>query len=889
MFDLERAVESWKRGLRKNRAIEDGDIADLEDYLRDKIEDLIKQGMSEEEAFKKAEDEFIRAENLDGDYFRAAARRPGGRPPWQAPRFVPGLLWNYCKTAGRKIRLQKGYAAISIGSLALAMAVGLLILVWVQYETNYDRFHKNAASIYRVLYQTSLQGSETSIYVPHALPLVVKQTFPEVLASSSVKKWPLAMASRFESAKMIDYKTTIVFVEPDFLKMFDFPLVRGDARAVLSPPNAVVLTETAAAKFFGGDNPVGRILLCTDAKVPLTVTGVLKDIPETSHLDFDVLMPDVNYPLWESVQPKADNWFLTDAYLYVQIAPQSDVAALESKMTRLVDDRLRRGRAKLTLQPLRDIHLHSDGINMRGVSERRRVGVNMRQIRVFLLVALVVLLMGGINYVNLATARSLKRAKEIGIRKVNGAAKGDIIRQFLGESVLFAFVALAVAVVLAAAVGLPFLRRLTRLTFDLGLLQKGTLLVEFIGLALAAGLAAGFYPALYVSAFSPVKALKETFAPGRKSIVRFRRILVGVQIVCSATLISVAAVMVLQLRYIDRKDLGFKRDRIIIVGNDIDRNRISAFKEELLSHPAIQGAATGFLPLLRASGHFPQGETLWWEGKSPEIQVVMDWHFVDEDYQKTYGLEMAEGRFFSKDFPSDQKKFVLNESAVKAMGIKNPIGKLFKALNRSGQIIGVVRDFHVSTLRAEIRPMFFVYMSGFGMSVQIDPGNGAAAIAHIAEVVKKYDPERPLEYTFLDDSLRRMYDGDRLSIRIALIFGLVSILISCLGLFGLISFMAEQRTKEIGIRKVLGGSVLRMIRMMAAEFAVLAGIAVLIAGPIGYFLSARWIGDFAYRIGLSWWIFAGAVTLIFVLAMGTVSFRIFRAASANPVDSLRYE
>jgi putative ABC transport system permease protein len=350
------------------------------------------------------------------------------------------------------------------------------------------------------------------------------------------------------------------------------------------------------------------------------------------------------------------------------------------------------------------------------------------------------------------------------------------------------------------------------------------------------------------------------------------------------------AVLVLQLRYVDRKDLGFKRDGILIVRNDIDRNQISSLKNELLTNPSVRGVATGFMPIMGEGGHFIRNETLSWEGKSSEVQVKMDWHFVDEDYQETYGLEMIQGRFFSKDFPSDRDNWVINESAVKAMGMKDPIGKVFKVGDRSGQIIGVIKDFHVGTLKAEILPMYFRYASGyFSIAVRIDVRNTAAAIEHIGTVVKKFDPGRPLEYSFLDDYLQRMYDGDRRNARLVSIFGVISVVIACLGLFGLISFMAEQRTKEIGIRKVLGASVIRIVRMMSVEFTVLVGIAVLIAWPLGYFFASRWLDEFAYRINLSWWIFGGAGFIVLVLTLSTMSFRAIRAARANPVDSLRYE
>jgi len=796
---------------------------------------------------------------------------------------------NHIKIALRNIKRQKGYAAITIGSLALAMAVGLLTIVWADYEMSYDRFHKNSANIYRFIYQATRESEITRIEssVPYALPFIIKETFPEVKEASRVSK---LSPDWFVSSSAVNAKASIVFVDPEFLTMFDFSLLKGDPRTVLNNPKSVVLTESTAQKFFGAEDPVGKTLLAQKSKTPFIVTGILKDIPETSHLDFDLMIGTSDFKLWFDDQLRPDDWFHIYWDLYVALAPGADIASIEDRVTRLANERNPNVIAKLFLQPLHEIHLQSKNVRSFNLSDRRRDSMSMVQIRIFLFISLAVLFMGCVNYVNLATARFMKRAREIGVRKVSGATRGNIIGQFLGESVLVAFVALAAAVFLADLIGLPILRHLTGLSLDLDLLPKGRLLLTFFGLALVTGLASGFYPALFVSSFSPVRSLKESFIPGWSSFVHFRRILVAAQIVCSATLISVMAVLILQLRYVDRKDLGFKRDGLLIVRNDIDRDKISSLKNELLTNPAVRGVATGFRPTMGAGGHFIRKETISWEGKSPEIQVSFDWHFIDEDYLETYGLEMAQGRFFSKDFPSDENNWVLNESAIKAMGLKDPVGKVFKVEERTGQIIGVIKDFHVGTLKAEIRPMYFRYASGyFSIAVRIDVRNTARAIEHIAAVVKKFDPERPLEYTFLDDYLRRMYDSERRNARIVSIFGVISILISCLGLFGLISFMAEQRTKEIGIRKVLGASVIRIVRMMSVEFTVLVGIAVLMAWPLGYFFASQWLGEFAYRINLSWWIFGGAGFIVLILTLTAMSFRAVRAARANPVDSLRYE
>jgi putative ABC transport system permease protein len=890
MFDLERAIREWKSSMRAKQALQDGDLAELESYVRDKVEALTARGLGEEEAFRRVREDFSRAEGLDGDYYRARSSDPGKRPPWQAPRFMPPLAWNYLKIAGRKLWRQKGYSAIAIGSLALAMAVALLTVVWAHYELSYDRFHKNYASTFRFLYHWQrLETEMATPFAPNALYFAVKQDFPEVQAATRLLNYR-DNQTRLESPRAINYKCAIAFVDPGYLEMFDFPLAQGDRRTALAEPNSVLLTESTAKKFFGADNPVGQTLLVRDDKTPLTVRGVLKDIPETSHIDFDLMMPITDYRLWDPNGLKPDDWVNIGVVIYVQLKPGADAGVLAQKTGRLIRERNPKETATISLQRLQDIHLHSEGV-VAPMSSRQRPPITLVQIKIFSLVALAVLMMGMVNYVNLATARSLKRTKEIGLRKVTGARRADIVRQFLGEAVLCSFAALGLAILLGAGLGLPLLRRLSGLDLDLGLLPAGRLLLESAGLALVSGLAAGLYPALFVSSFSPQKALKEGASAARPALIRVRRALVGIQIVCSATLIMVISVLALQIRYIDRKDLGFERDSLLVLNTPLGRDRLPALKAELLAHPAIRGVATGFLPLMGAGGHLIQGPELWWEGKAPDAQVLMDWHFVDEDYLRTYGLELVAGRFFSKDFPADKGNFVLNESAVKAMGLADPVGKSFRGRGgRTGQIIGVVKDFYVGTLKAELRPMYFAYASGYlGTTVRFDPNNVPAAVGHIADVMRKFEPERPLEYTFLDESLRRMYRSERLSARILAVFGAVSILISCLGLVGLMSLLAEQRSKEIGVRKVLGASVARIVGLMSADFAALVGLAVVLAAPAGYLISARWLSDFAYRIPLGWWIFAGSGTLVVLLAFAAMSLRTLRAARANPVESLRYE
>jgi len=893
MFDLEKAVERWKTEMRRKRSVEDGDLAELEDFLREKVDDGIRIQMGPEEAFRRAEAEFAGAYGLEDDFQRARLKRSGKRRLWNGAESDSSRIGHFLRSGFRYGFRHKGFAVLAIGSMALALAVAMLTLGWARYELSYDRFHRRADSLYRFIYKSGKDDVGLSTPgVPNALRLTIKDIFPEVVAASPLVK--VRSGSRLESPTCLDFKSSIAFVGPEFLTMFDFPLVAGDPRSALDKPKSILLTESAARKFFGTADPLGRLILAQDTRTPFLVTGVLRDIPETSHLDFDFLAPFSDLPLWYGPAPKPDDWAGIYTDLYVQLAPGANPQALAARVTKLADERNPRakgGKATYLLQALTDIHLHSEDSPGFRLSDRRRDVMTPGQIRAFLLVALIVLVMGGINYVNFVSARALNRIKEVGIRKVNGAGRADIFRQFMGESVVHAFLALAAAAVLVAVAGLPILRRLTGLALDPRGLDFGPLALIMAGATLATGILTGIYPALFLSAVPSASALKKEIPQAGPSARNIRRILIGVQVFASTALICVLAVLVLQIRYIDRKDLGYKRESLVIVRNELSRDQLAVVKRDLLSQPSIRGVATGFLPTMSERGHFIQDEnTISWEGKPADARIQMDWHFVDEEYAKTYGLTLVQGRFFDAAMPTDKSNYVLNETAVRAMNLKDPVGKSFRVGPREGRIIGVVHDFHAGTLRAPIRPMYFAYASGyFGVVVQIDTARTAEAIGHLSRVMKGILPDQPLDYMFLDDALRRMYEGERRNARLAFAFSLMSLVISGLGLFGLVSFMAERRTKEIGVRKVLGASSSRILLMMTGEFMTLALISVIAAIPLAYALSARWLSGFAYRIPLSWWVFVGSGAAVLILTLAAMSWKTARAARVNPVQSLRYE
>ncbi|MCJ7580806.1 MAG: ABC transporter permease [Candidatus Aminicenantes bacterium] len=789
------------------------------------------------------------------------------------------MLNNYLKTILRNIFRHKLHSAISIGGLTVAMTVGVLAITWAQYEFSYDRFHRNGQNIYRFITE-----SEDTKFLNLPLPLgpALEDTFPEVLHAVRIMREP----SRFESPKVVNFDNVVALVDPSFLTMFDFLLIQGDLETALFDPSSIILTESSARLFFGNEDPIGQTLLARSIKIPLKITGVMKDVPKTSHIQFDMIAPIQILDLWYSDSFPKDyfnKWSIQLLSTYVQLVPGTDIQALEAKISQFIKEKDPQAVYTISLQPLFQVHLYSGDISFSKTPD-------IKQIRIFLLISLVVLLMAGINYVNLATARSLKRAKEIGVRKINGARRGQIAFQFLCESILLAFIALAGAIVLVLMI-LPAFQAFSGRELDLSLVPKIPLVLSLLGLTLFTGFTSGLYPAFYVSTFSPVKAFKERYRTSRRSFINLRRSLVAVQIFSSAALIVMTGVFLLQLQFIAKKELGYDPKNIVIVPlhNYQDEQHALSVKNDLLLHTSILSVADGLAPAMSPLVHRVSGDRITWEGKSADANITMDHLFVDADYAKTYGLTIKNGRFFSKESATDRQNFVINEAAVQAMGLEDPIGKIMSFGKIKGQIIGVVRDFNMRTLRAKIIPAVLTNSPFAVLSIRIDPMKTQEAIRYIEDTWKTYYPERTINYTFLEDQLNRMYDDDRKAARIVTLFGGLSLALSCLGLFGLISFMAEQKTKEIGIRKVLGASMPSIIHLMSKEFSALVVLAVVISWPVSFFITKSWLSGFAYRIRLEWWIFAVSGLLVFTFTWVTMSWRAARAAAADPINSLRYE
>jgi ABC-type antimicrobial peptide transport system permease subunit len=785
------------------------------------------------------------------------------------------MLKNYLKITLRNINKYKGYSSINILGLAVGMACCILIILWVRDELSFDRFHENADVIYRV---TLLDAAIT----PWPLAEALKKDFPEIVESARLRILTNRLIS-YKDKKF--YENDFVAVDPSFLKMLSFPLVKGDLSTGLTEPKTILITEETAARYFGNEDPIGKVLTYNN-HYDFMVTGVLKNVPHNSHVQFDFLVP------FESTLRAfgwTDAWYSSNYTTYVQLADNVSTQQISDKVYNYMKKIYSKSRTKLMLQPLTDIHLRSDyAIDLYGHTENKAIYVYA-----FSVIALFVLLIACINFMNLSTARSEKRTKEVGLRKVIGASRHNIITQFYGESLFMTIISFIAAVLLVLLL-LPAFNNVSGKQLTLDLMKEPVFLLGLLGIMLITGLVSGSYPALVLSSFKPVDSIKgiglRLSSKSGKSL--FRRTLVVIQFTLSIILIVGALIVYKQINYMLNKELGYQKESMVYFIKRANlRKQYDAFKSELLRDPNIVGVT--------ASSDVPSytvHSTLMfsWEGKDPETKFSIHQFSVDHDYIKTFNMNIIAGRDFSKEFPVDNstESFIVNETAVKAMGLKNSVGTKFTLFEEhSGQIVGVVEDFHYKSLQKEIEPLVLRIDPSWDSYVFIKfrSEHMQEAIASVRRVYNSFNPDYPLEYTFLDKAVERLYNSEQKTKKIFNYFTIIAIMISCLGLYGLAAYMAQQKTKEIGVRKVLGASVRSIIHLISKEFIFLVTIANIIAWPMAYFVMKQWLLNFAYRVNLSVWIFILSGLASLAIAMLTVSFQSIKAATANPVDSLRYE
>ncbi len=775
------------------------------------------------------------------------------------------MLINYLKITIRNIRRHKAYSFINIAGLAIGIASCMLIMLWVQDELSYDRFHEHADSLYVATF------SNGSLVTPTALSEFLKEEYPEVLH-----------ASRFNGmgSSLLKYEDTEinepggVMVDPDFVKMFTIPFLKGNRETALDDPRSILISEKLALKYFGNKDPIGETMTFS-TMIDLKVTGVFEDYPSNSHIEFEYILPLALSKLWNR---DLNTWEVNNIRTYVQLQEGTPVKSVDSKISDVVERHRPQDQRPLSLQPVTQLRLNP--YRGRGT---------LTYVYLFSAMAFFILLIACINFINLTTAKSSTRTKEVGVRKTVGACRANLIQQFFGESLFLTLIATAVGIGLAVFL-LPRFNTLSGKTFTWGvLLQQGVVFGVFCILILTV-LIAGSYPALFLSRFHPASVLTGRLKTGMKGGM-LRKVLVVVQFSLSVILVLGTLMIYRQVRFMQEYDVGYDREHIVIfdISSRILQNR-DTFKTELLSNPNIQNITLVDVAPYRWQSNAGVGD-VHWEGKTnQEVKMVMT--SVDYDFLDTFGLEMTEGRFFSKEYSTDVTgSFVVNQAAVKAMEMDDPIGKELKVWDYKRRIIGVVKDYHFESLRNPIIPMALRIDPRWyqQVCVRISPHRVSDTLAFIENKWKELHPRYPFEYRFLDDTLTSLYRSEQSIGTVVSVFTVLALFISCLGIFGLSSYTAEQRTKEIGIRKVLGASVSSIVRYMSKEFVFLVIIANFIAWPLAYFLINQWLQRFAYRITMGWWTFVLVGIMIFVLSLLTISWQIIRAATANPADSLRYE
>jgi len=794
------------------------------------------------------------------------------------------MFRNYLKIAFRTLWASRGFSLLNVLGLSVGLSACFLIFLYVRFEYSYDDFHSKADRIYRVVTDLKTPTSaEQDAGTTGPIAINVKKDIPEV--EDAVR----LTADQFLFRKN-DFKFQekhVLFADSTLFNIFDFPLIAGDKKTALASPMSIVISQSAAKKYFGDSNPLGQQLLMTAAAIPATITGVMKDIPENSQIPADMFVSMSSFkPIYG--HPSQDSeWTMHNYITYVLLKPHTAAASVEKKFPAFLqfhDGALMRRLQMfetLLLEPLRDVYLRS--------GREGYVTGSITNVRIFSIIAVFLLVIACVNFVNLTTARSTQRAKEVGIRKVIGAARSQLFRQFTLESVLITLLAFCLSLGLCN-LALPLFNQLAGKTISSGIFSRPIDVLMLFALSAGIGVLAGAYPSLVLSSFRPVIVLKGRFSAGTKGTF-LRKSLVVFQFTISIALIVSTIVVYTQLNYMRSTDLGFNKDRQLVIFTNFDQNR-RAFQQALADIPGVLSTCfSSEVPGEGATGAY----TVLENAKGDMQKTTIDLIFTDFDYIPQYQLKMVAGRAFSHSFLTDSgQAMIINESAAKMLGYTSPqaaIGRRFDQWGRQGQIIGVVKDFHYRSLQQEIHPLTMRIEPGAlgTISIKLSGNHLSSTIAAVRDQWTKTIPNRPFEYSFLDEAFDRNYKSEIRFGRIFINFSALAIFISCLGLLGLAAYSTTQRTKEIGVRKVLGASVASITRLLSADFVRLVFIAFLIASPIAWLAMNSWLHNFAYRTTISWWVFllAGGASLLIVIL--TISWQAIKAAIQNPIKSLRTE
>jgi putative ABC transport system permease protein len=788
------------------------------------------------------------------------------------------MIKNYFKTAWRNLLSNKFYSALNILGLTIGLTVGLLVLLWVNDELSFDKFNAKAGQIYKVNAQIGT-GSSKQVWGGVQSPVAtfaLKEVPGVVNAVRITGNWNYSF---FRYNNRLLNEDEMLFADPSLFKVFDYKLVKGNVNNPFPTDNSVIVTESTAKRYFGNENPIGKALLA-DNRDNFVVNGVMADFPANSTISCNILF---SMNVRKNQYSKTDFWKSMDAdwgdyyqTTYLQLQPGTSIKQVEDKLTLIHvknQDGIKLSDGHYLLQPLTETHLYApDGSSSA-----------MQTVKVFAIVAILILLIAAINYINLSTARAMLRSKEVSVRKIIGAARLQLFSQFIVETILFFSISLILAFVLITIV-MPFYNTLSgkQMHFDLLSGTVWKVVGVTVGLTL---IASSIYPALLLSSFKPINALKGKLSMGVGNVI-FRKVLVVSQFAFSVGLIIGTLIINRQLTYIQNKELGFDKSFVFSVPMHKMEDHYESVKGELLNQAGIAGVTTGDNSIISLGS--TTGDTDW-DGKEKDRSFMIHSMGIDQDFIKFFKLKLDGGAGFTGVKP-DSVHYILNETAVRDAGIKNPIGKRFKLHSTNGIIIGVIKDFHFASLKQKIEPFIFYYQPHtWQLLVKTTGKDAPKALKTVENIWKRYNPNFPFSYTFLDQTYDELYKSDQRSGTLFSLFAGIAILISCLGLFGLATYTAQVKVKEIGIRKVLGASIANITAMLSKDFLILIILAIAIATPIAWYAMNKWLQDFVYRATIQWWIFAIAGIAAVFIALATISFQAIKAALANPVKSLRSE
>lgn len=801
------------------------------------------------------------------------------------------MLLNYFKIALRNILKYKLYSSINVFGLAIGMACSMFIMLYIADEISYDRFLDDSDNIYRVGFGGRLQGNDFKFAVSSAP--IAEALLSEVPEVESATRFGLRRNVPMHYKDNVFTEGRILVADSNFFNFFSFPLLSGNLETVLDGTNRLVITESTAKRYFGSDNPIGKIILRGDEEIASVITGIAKDPPANSHIQFDMILSGES---WEYMRD--NHWTNTSLYTYIKVLPNTDISKVSGKLDDLTERNIgveleriiglsmeqfkEKGNAfGFFFQPMLDIHLRSD------LSSEITPNGNIQYLYIFGSIAIFILLIACINFMNLSTARSSTRAKEIGVRKSVGAARGRLIFQFLSESMLYSYISTFVALLIIGIFLEPF-NTLSGKNLDISLFIQPLSIVIILCFGFLVGLIAGSYPAFYLTSFKPMDVLKSKVSFGPKNS-GLRNSLVVFQFMISIVLILGSLVVNKQLKYMQEKNMGFDKENVIDLNNSLSLgSNASAFKNELLQNPEFVGAsfANALPPNITSSNAFRKGGS--------EHDFLLHVCFVDFDHLSVMGYSMTEGRFFSRDFLSDTTAIILNETAYRQMEFDGVNGQTIINYNSDKpvplRLVGVINDFNFENLRTEIKPMAILLggQPNDVMAIRISSGKTSEAINKLEYLWNKYST-KAFEFSFVDQNIDALFRSEQRMGKVVFIFTMLIIIIACLGLFGLATYLGEQRCKEIGIRKVMGASATQIALLLFQNFILLIGISFLIAAPLGWYLTTNWLQGFSYRVSIDSWIFVLAGLSSLIIAMLTIGFQAYKVARENPLKALKSE